>query len=136
LDTHPRLGRRSSRIPLLIAVIVAILMISTIVALAHKRRVEAEEARIREMTAAVTTLRNAIGDFRKQHGRYPRALSELGQVPRDPVTASQTTWQPEFEASVSVDDFTAKSVKPEQFVINVRSGAKGHDAHGRAWSDY
>jgi len=49
---------------------------------------------------------------------------------------SATTWQPELEESVSVDDFTAKSTKPESFVVNVRSGAKGHDSAGRAWSDY
>jgi type II secretory pathway pseudopilin PulG len=135
MHTHPRLASQS-RVAVILA-IVAILMISTIVAsIAHNRRVRAEEARERAMTAAVTALRGAIGDFRRQHGRYPHALSELAQVPRDPVTGSQTTWQTEFEESVSVDDFTAKSVKPEQFVINVRSGAKGRDAHGRAWSDY
>jgi type II secretory pathway pseudopilin PulG len=136
MQTHPRLARRS-RIPLVIAVIVAlIIMLTTIVALAEKRRAEAEEARIREMTAAVTSLRTAIGDFRRTHGRYPRALNELASIPRDPVTGSNTTWQTEIEESVSVDDFTAKSAAPQKFVINVRSGAKGLDAHGKAWSDY
>ena len=136
MHTHPRLGKRS-RTPLVIAVIVAIIMISTTLAsFIHNRRIKAEEALQREMTAAVTTLRNGISDFRKQHGRYPRGLNELAQIPRDPVTRSKTTWQTELEESVSVDDFTAKSVKPERFVVNVRSGAQGHDAQGRAWSDY
>jgi len=94
------------------------------------------EARIREMTAAVTSLRTAISEFRKRHGRYPRALNELGSIPRDPVTGSNTTWQTEVEESVSADDFTAKSARPEKFVVNVRSGAKGRDAHGKAWADY
>jgi|GEM_PF-1293120 len=136
MNTHPRLERRS-RIPLVIAVIVIVIMvISTTVTLAQKRRMQAEEARIREMTAAVTSLRTAISDFRKRHGRYPRALNELGSIPRDPVTGSNATWQTEVEESVSADDFTAKSARPEKFVINVRSGAKGRDAHGKAWADY
>lgn len=112
-------------------------MLSTLVAaLAQHRKMKAEEARMREMTAAVTTLRNAIDDFRKQHGRYPHALSELPEIPRDPVTGSQSTWQTELEESVSVGDFTEQAKKPERFVVNVRSGAKGVDAHGRAWADY
>jgi len=63
-------------------------------------------------------------------------LSELGNVPADPVTESKSTWQPEFEESVSADDFSAGSKAPEKFVVNVRSGAQGQDANGRAWSDY
>jgi type II secretory pathway pseudopilin PulG len=111
-------------------------MLTTISSFLHNRRVKAEEARMQEMTAAVTTLRNELAEFRKQHGRYPRALRELPRIPRDPVTGSQTTWQTEIEESVSAGDFTEQSTKPESFVVNVRSGAKGSDAHGRAWSDY
>jgi len=136
METHPRLARRS-RLPLVIVVIVAlIIMLTTIVSLAQKRRAEAEEKRMREMTAAVTSLRTAIGDFRKTHGRYPRALNELASIPRDPVTGSNRTWKPEIEESVSADDFTAKSTAPQKFVVNVRSGAKGLDPHGKASSDY
>jgi len=112
------------------------MVISTTVTLAQKRRMQAEDARMREMTAAVTSLRTAIGDFRRKHGRYPRSLNELATIPRDPVTNSKTTWQTEIEESVSADDFTAKSAAPEKFVVNVRSGAKGQDAHGKAWADY
>lgn len=136
MQTHPRLAR-PSRIPLVITVIVVlVIMLTTITALLHKRRAEAEEQRIREMTAAVTSLRTAISDYRKQHGRYPRSLNELATIPRDPVTNSKTTWLTEIEESVSVDDFTPKSAAPEKFVVNVRSGAKGRDAHGKAWADY
>jgi type II secretory pathway pseudopilin PulG len=112
------------------------MVISTTVTLAQKRRAQAEEARIREMTAAVTTLRTAIGDYRRRYGRYPRSLNELPSIPRDPVTGSNATWQTEIEESVSADDFTAKSAAPEKVVVNVRSGAKGRDAHGKAWADY
>ncbi len=106
----------------------------TTITLAHKRR--EEEKRMRDMSAALATLRTALTDFRKLQGRYPHSLRELGNVPRDPVTGSNRTWQTEMEESVSADDFTAKSKKPERFVVNVRSGAKGQDANGRAWSDY
>jgi type II secretory pathway pseudopilin PulG len=136
MQTHPRLAR-PSRIPLVITVIVAlVIMLTTITALLHKRRAEAEEQRIREMTAAVTSLRTAISDFRKKQGRYPRSLNELASIPRDPVTGSNRTWLTEIEESVSADDFTAKSAAPEKFVVTVRSGAKGRDAHGKAWADY
>lgn len=111
-------------------------MLSTIAAsMAHNKRVK-EEARMRDMATALATLRNEISDFRKLQGRYPRTLSELGNVPADPVTQSKSTWQPEFEESVSADDFSAGSKAPEKFVVNVRSGAQGQDANGRAWSDY
>src|SRR5437868_3111454 len=99
-------------------------MISTIVAaLAHRRR-EHEQDLMREMSSAVTTLRAAVGDFRKQHGRYPHALNELPRIPRDPVTGSNGMWQTELEESVSADDFTSGSKAPEKFVVSVRSGAK------------
>ena len=112
-------------------------MLSTLAAmLAQNRKKKAEEARMRDMTVAVTTLRNEINDFRKSHGRYPQALSELPQIPRDPVTGSSSTWRTELEESVSVGDFTEQAQKPESFVVNVHSGAKGLDPHGRAWSDY
>jgi type II secretory pathway pseudopilin PulG len=135
MNTHPRLARRS-RVPLIAAIVAFIMLSTTLAAFLQNRRAKAEGARQQEMTSAVTALRKAIGDYKQQHGRYPHSLGELPQVPRDPVTNSATTWQPELEESVSVDDFTAKSTKPESFVVNVRSGAKGHDAAGRAWSDY
>jgi type II secretory pathway pseudopilin PulG len=132
MNTHPR----QTRVPIILAIVALIMLSTTLGAFLQNRRAKAEEARRHEMTAAVTALRKAIGDYRLQHGRYPRTLGEMPQIPRDPVTNSTTTWQPELEESVSVDDFTAKSTKPESFVVNVRSGAKGHDAAGRAWSDY
>lgn len=112
-------------------------MLSTLAAmLAQSRKKKAEEARMHEMTAAVTQLRNELAEFRKTHGRYPHALNELPRIPADPVTGSQSTWQPELEESVSVGDFTEQARKAESFVVNVRSGAKGADPRGRAWSDY
>jgi len=112
-------------------------MLSTLAAmLAQSRKKKADEARMRDMTAAVTLLRDEIDAFRKSHGRYPRALNELPKIPRDPVTGSRSTWQTELEESVGSGDFTEQSKKPESFVVNVRSGAKGLDAHGRAWADY
>ncbi|HJW93840.1 MAG TPA: hypothetical protein VJ901_09495 [Thermoanaerobaculia bacterium] len=111
-------------------------MIGTIVAAMAQKQREQQQALMRDMTSAITTLRTGISEYRKQHGRYPRALKELAQVPRDPVTGSATTWQTEIEESVSADDFAAGSKAPETFVVNVRSGAKGFDANGRAWSDY
>lgn len=134
MDTHPRLARRS-RAPLIIGIVVAIMLSTIAASMAHNKRVK-EEARMRDMATALATLRNEISDFRKLQGRYPRTLSELGNVPADPVTQSKSTWQPEFEESVSADDFSAGSKAPEKFVVNVRSGAQGQDANGRAWSDY
>jgi type II secretory pathway pseudopilin PulG len=125
-----------SRTRVLIAVIVAIVMISTIVAAMAQKRREKEQALMRDMASAVSTLRTEISDFRKQRGRYPHTLKELPQIPRDPVTGSPATWQLETEQSVSADDFTAGSKAPETFVVDVHSGAKGRDANGRAWSDY
>ena len=134
-DTHPRLAG-PSRAPLIIAIVAIIMVIGTIVAAMAQKRREKEQKLMRDMASAVSTLRNGISDFRKTHGRYPHTLKELAQVPRDPVTGSQATWQLETEQSVSADDFTAGSKAPETFVVNVHSGAKGRDANGRAWADY
>lgn len=111
-------------------------MIGTIVAAMAQKRREKEQALMRDMASAVSTLRTEISDYRKLHGRYPHALKELAQIPRDPVTGSPATWQPDVEQNVSADDFTAGSKAPETFVVNVHSGAKGLDANGRAWADY
>ena len=112
------------------------MLTTTMAAYLRLQKQKAEQARQREMSEAVASLRAEIAQFRAKQGRYPRALSELPRVPRDPVTGSHATWQTEMEESVSADDFTAKAAKPERFVVNVRSGAKGADANGKAWSDY
>ncbi len=102
----------------------------------RERQAKEEAAREREMTAAVAAIRSSIAAFRARSGRYPRSLDELPSIPRDPITHSTRTWQVETEESVSADDFAPGSKKGETFIVNVRSGAKGRDAHGRAWADY
>jgi len=121
-----------------IAAIVALLMvaITTTAYLMRERRLKEEAAREHAMSAAIGELRSKIAAFRSTNGHYPHSLDELGAIPRDPITRSARTWQVETEERVAADDFAPGSKNSETFVINVRSGAQGRDAHGRAWAEY
>lgn len=100
----------------------------------------AELAKEASMRAALHTLRDTIAEYRETTGRYPHSLAELGiDIPVDPVTRSSKTWQVTTEEVITPSsDFTATATAPanETVVVDVRSGAPGNDAHGKAWSAY
>ncbi len=125
---------RSRLIAAIVALLVAIT--TTTLFLMRERRAKEEAARKHAMSTALAALRSDLAGFRAKNGRYPRSLDELSSLPRDPVTHSTRTWQVETEESVRADDFSPGSKTSETFIVNVRSGARGRDAHGRAWADY
>lgn len=81
-------------------------------------------AREAALRAELAKMRKSIADFRSAHGRYPRALAEVGPVPVDPITHSATTWRVITEDDVQPNtDFTSTATKTESYVVDVRSGA-------------
>lgn len=104
-----------------------------------RERVDRDRARQEAvLRAELASMRGAIKRYTAQHGRPPRSLGEaMANVPVDPVTRSATTWKFETEEHAALDDF-AKSATPAGpgGIVDVRSGAAGHDSHGRPWTDY
>lgn len=94
------------------------------------------------MTLAVQSMRTAIAKYTVKNHQRPHSLQdlvrdgELRALPVDPVTHSSATWRMTMQESVSVDDFTSTSPVAPPELIDVHSGATGHDSHGRAWADY
>lgn len=103
----------------------------------------AATARDQQLVTALATMRGAISSFRSRNGRAPSTLQELvplylPAIPVDPITGSSGTWLLTTEETVTnPEDFTpSSSIGRTIAILEVRSGAKGTDARGRAWSDY
>jgi hypothetical protein len=85
---------------------------------------------------ALAHIRAAIREYHAKHHRYPQRLQELGPIPTDPVT-KKADWRVITEEPVARDDFGVGTPAPAGGgIIDVRSAAAGHDANGKAWSDY
>ncbi|HLX81138.1 MAG TPA: prepilin-type N-terminal cleavage/methylation domain-containing protein [Burkholderiales bacterium] len=76
-------------------------------------------------------LRDAIGKYYGDRGRYPESLDALAAerylrtVPVDPVTGSSATW------------LTVPPADPEKSgVSDIRSGAQGRASDGTAYSEW
>jgi len=104
-----------------------------------RRHTEAHQAAaLRDDLAA---MRKAIRQYRVAHGHYPASLNdmvpdELRKIPFDPITKSGDTWHFTLRENVRVDDFTSTSATGPAEIVDVHSGATGHDSKGQAWSDY
>ena len=90
----------------------------------------------------LTQMRKAIDGYHAKHHHYPRSLQELVRdgelrmIPFDPITKSGDTWHFTLRENVRVDDFTSTSATAPAEIVDVHSGATGHDSKGQAWSDY
>jgi hypothetical protein len=82
-------------------------------------------------------LRAAIREYHARHQQYPRRLQDLGSpIPIDPVT-KKADWRVITEEPVAQNDFGVGTPAPRGGgIVDVRSAAAGHDANGKAWSDY
>lgn len=114
----------------------AVLVVAATVALTQKHNLDTEHARETQLRAAVTSIRHAIATYHAKHQRYPASLKDLGVIPFDPITHSNTTWKTTVEESVSVDDFQSATAKNASTIVDVHSGASGNDSSGRAFADY
>ncbi|HEX8408771.1 MAG TPA: type II secretion system protein G [Thermoanaerobaculia bacterium] len=116
----------------------ALILIVVSVACREQRDIAKEPA----LKDNLTSIRRAIGNFRKDNGRYPYSLDELvpnyiRRIPADPMTGSKT-WRPVTEDTVqpSSDFTTGTAAAPRSVIIDVQSAAPGADANGVLYSNY
>jgi general secretion pathway protein G len=88
-----------------------------------------EGAREAALRTNLRTMRDVIGQFHGDQGRYPESLEELvdtgylRKVPVDPFTKSTVTWRLIYQ--------TRPGMEGTRGVVNVRSGAHGTARDGR-----
>jgi general secretion pathway protein G len=134
-----------ARLRTLLAV-AAILVAAAVIAWIAATRMREQRERERSATLArnLAALRAAIAAYKHKNGSGPAALNalvrdgQLQRIPADPVTGSSATWVLEYEQEVRADDFqsTAPAAARPAAIVEVRSGARGRDPHGKQWVDY
>jgi len=83
----------------------------------------------RVLRANLHTLRDVIGQYHEDRGRYPERLEDLitagylRRVPIDPYTKSQATWR------LTLENRPETEGRPG--IVDVRSGARGTSRDGR-----
>jgi general secretion pathway protein G len=81
------------------------------------------------LRANLRTMRDVIGQYHGDRGRYPESLEELvdagylRKVPADPFTKSTVTWRLIYQARPGMEG--------SRGIVNVRSGAYGTTRDGR-----
>ncbi|WP_107311052.1 prepilin-type N-terminal cleavage/methylation domain-containing protein [Burkholderia metallica] len=117
---------RAARGFTLIELLVVMAIIATLTALVAPGYLkQGDRAKETVMRHNLTTLREALDDYRADHGRDPDSLQALvdgrylRDVPLDPLTGKRTTWVIRQGDGGSVRD--------------VRSGAKGRAVDGSAY---
>lgn len=113
----------------LIELLVVMAIIATLMTLVtpqyFRQHAKAQETVLRHN---LSSIRQAIDQFREDHGNSPDSLQALvdkrylREVPKDPVTGSRDTWQ--------------LQPSDEQGLGDVRSGAPGTASDGSAYADW
>jgi general secretion pathway protein G len=127
-----RMRRPGARGFTLIELLVVLAIIATLLTIAAPRYFgsmeKAKEAILKE---DLYQLRDAIGKYYGDRGKYPESLDALAaerylrRVPVDPLTESSATW------------LTQPPADPEKGgVYDVRSGASGRASDGTAYTDW
>jgi general secretion pathway protein G len=127
-----RTSRMRARGFTLIELLVVLAIIATLLTIAVPRYFGSlEKSKEAVLKEDLYQLRDAIGKYYGDRGRYPESLETLAadrylrKVPVDPVTESSATWLP-----VPPDD-------PEKGgVYDVRSGAPGRASDGSAYVEW
>jgi general secretion pathway protein G len=125
-------------------IVVAFLTITAALYVAQQRARTAAVEREAGMRTALATLRHALESYRARHDLGPPDLAalvrehDLRAIPVDPVTRSAETWRETREEQVSLDDFQSSGGARAltDVIVDIRSGAPGHDTHGRRWAEY
>jgi len=116
----------------LIELLVVLAIIATLLMLAVPRYFASQDrAREAVLKENLFQLRDAIGKYHGDKGRYPESLEALASerylraVPTDPITESAATW------------VVVPPKDPQQSgVYDVRSGAQGQASDGTLYGDW
>lgn len=131
LEDYTRPGHRGFTLIELIVVLAIVALLVSIVAPRYYRTVDA--ARDTSLRTSLNVMRDAIDKFVADKDRYPDSLTELvtlgylRQVPVDPVTGQQESWQmlpPPADAVLKGK------------VADVRSGAQGRGQDGTPYNSW
>ncbi|MFT4190010.1 MAG: prepilin-type N-terminal cleavage/methylation domain-containing protein [Comamonas sp.] len=122
-------GQRGFTLIELLVVLVVLAVLASLVAPRYLDRVD--DARETVLRQNLLGLRQAIDQFYRDKGRYPRQLPELVEqrylraVPLDPVTGRDDSWI-----------LVAPADGPREAVFDVRSGAQGPADDGSDYADW
>jgi general secretion pathway protein G len=121
----------------IIEMIIVIFMIMILMSIAIPRyQVAVVRARESALKQDLYHLRNAIDAYTNDKQKAPQSLDDLvtagyfRELPKDPFTSSNTTWQPVMEDVLTAID------QQEPGITDVKSGAQGSDSDGKPYSDY
>jgi len=95
-----------------------------------------QKARETVLRQDLFTLRAAIDGYTMDKGKAPQSLDDLVQagylkaVPKDPITDSTSTWQPDME------DYLISVDQNEPGISDVHSGAPGNGSDGTPYNTW
>jgi len=136
MDLRTRIGRRSlgfTLIELLIVMSIILILVSIAIPLYQKSIVRAKESVLRNN---LFTLRTVIDEYTYDKQKAPQTLQDLvqegylKQVPKDPITDSNSSWRTVMEDAVQSVNQT------EPGIFDVHSGSDKMGLDGTPYSDW
>lgn len=136
MELHTRIGRRSlgfTLIELLIVMSIILILVSIAIPLYQKSIVRAKESVLRNN---LFTLRTVIDEYTYDKQKAPQTLQDLvqegylKQVPKDPITDSNSSWRTVMEDAVQSVNQT------EPGIFDVHSGSDKMGLDGTPYSDW
>jgi general secretion pathway protein G len=137
MELRTRIGRRSlagfTLIELLIVMSIIVILVSIAIPLYQKSIVRTKESVLRNN---LFTLRTVIDEYTYDKQKAPQTLQDLVQegylreVPRDPITDSNTSWRTVMEDAVQSVNQT------EPGIFDVHSGSDKMGMDGTPYSDW
>ena len=135
----PRAGRNASvaagftLIELIVVVSIILILISVAAPIYRNSIIRAKEAVLRDN---LFTMRQLIDEYTLDKQKAPQSLEDLvsggylREIPRDPFTGSNTTWQEEMEDTLMAVDQT------EPGIVDVRSSSESTSLEGTPYSTW
>lgn len=120
-------------IELMIVISIMLILLSIAIPNYNQSIVRSKEAVLADN---LFTMRSAIDQFTLDKHRAPQSLEDLvtagylRQVPKDPISGSADTWQ------VVQEDVMSSVDQQQPGITDVKSGAEGNAADGRAYSEF
>src|SRR5690349_22103205 len=137
MELRTRIGRRSlagfTLIELLIVMSIIVILVSIAIPLYQKSLIRTKESVLKNNLMA---LRTVIDEYTYDKQKAPQSLQDLVQegylreVPRDPMTDSNTTWR------IVMEDATQSVNQTEPGIFDVHSGSDRMGLDGTPYSDW
>ena len=136
MELRTRTGRRSlgfTLIELLIVMSIILILVSIAIPLYQKSIVRSKESVLRNN---LFTLRTVIDEYTYDKQKAPQTLQDLVQegylreVPRDPITESNSSWR------VVMEDAVQSVNQTEPGIFDVHSGSDKMGLDGTPYSDW